>query len=88
MVNKIYQRIHQIMLEERTRQVQLQIDGLRGSIQHKKKQRVDLKRMVDPYGQSLGDDGKARRKSEIENLDLQIIQMETSLQRLQDNYPK
>tara|TARA_R110000824_G_scaffold105076_1_gene248864 strand:+ start:2093 stop:2359 length:267 start_codon:yes stop_codon:yes gene_type:complete len=88
MVSKIYQRIHQIMVEERTRQVQLQINGLRGSIQHKKKQRVDLKRMVDPYGASLGDGARARRESEIEEIDLQIIQMETSLQRLQDNYPK
>ena len=81
----IYQRI---INEFRSRKAQLQIDSLRGSIQLKKKQRVNLKRMVNPYGASLGPDGRARRKSEIEDLDLQIIQLESDLERIEDENPK
>jgi hypothetical protein len=87
MVSKIYQRIHQIMVEERSRQVQLQISSLQGTITAKKKDRVELGRMKDAYGSSLGSTSKSRRQEEIADLSLVIVQLEADLEKLEDQNP-
>ena len=87
MVNKIYQRIHQIMVEERTRQVQLRISSLQGTITAKKKERVELGRMKDAYGIDLGSTSKSRRQEEIADLSLVIVQLEADLEKLEDQNP-
>ena len=81
----IYQRI---IREFRSRKAQLQIDSLRGTLVMKRKERVELARMVSPYGYKLDDGDKARRKSELEALDLEIIQLAATLEALEDRHPK
>ena len=88
MVNKIYKRFRQIILEERTRLIQLKISSLQGSITAKKKDRVELGRMKDAYGSSLGSTSKSRRQEEIADLSLEIVQLESELEKLEDLHPK
>ena len=87
MVNKIYKRFRQIILEERSRLVQLKISSLQGSITAKKKDRVELGRMKDSYGSSLGSTSKSRRQEEIADLSLVIVQLEADLEKLEDENP-